>query len=790
MVNRIEIIPLEVRGYGNIVTPKTSNDFIGKYNEIYTNIDGDFVLSYGGVMLKITSNVSNTIKGLTAGLNVIVTTRDGGVPVSGLTVDCSIDEVSLTSETTDSNGECSFNWSPQIVGDSVILLTITAQDDYAGLTDTKEVTIGLLLSFNSIMNDLNLEDNEYYIADISEQVDSRTQLNPFVKDVWVAEGGEPIVDEYGIIHLAKKGDVIVEQDSLDQSLEYDNVIFEGDVELLTGAVYDMSLTEDYELVLDCLERDDIIGASGLISLTASQTSVTYGSSVPLTATVIDGDTPVSGETVTFYDGETLLGSDTTDSDGVATLSTSSLSIGSHSCTAVYDESTSNAVNVTVNKITSTLSLSAASSTITYGGNVSLSGTLSVGSGESVKIYNGNTLIDTVTTSTGGAFTKTVTGLNAGSYTFKATYEGDSTHSSVTSSNVSVTVNKATPTITLTVPSTGTVGTSYTVSGTLNVSGSVKLYEGSTLKDTLTVSSGSFSKSITQSSAGTYSYYAVFEATSNYNSVTSSTGSITVSDVAPSYDGVSLTSDKSILSYADSESATLTAQLLDGSSSASVSGVTVEFFKGSTSLGTATTNSSGVATKSYASAGSGDISLTAEVGSLVSETYSIEDCIFYDSLTTDKGLFSITAGTGTLTYSSNGLKMTGTANNDSIGLLSQQLPESSYTIECTVTDATVVTSGGYTTSLCVEDTMMLDNKNDGIYARKISASGEFFDSHVHYSAPNVMLWEVTGTTSKTIKFYKDSSYLGQGTSITRNREFKFRSYNNRMIQVKDLKVKPL
>ena len=195
-----------------------------------------------------------------------------------------------------------------------------------------------------------------------------------------------------------------------------------------------------------------------ISLTASSSSINVGSSVTLTATVIDGDTPVSGETVTFYDGETSLGTDTTDSDGVATLSTSSLSIGSHSCTAVYDEYTSNVVTVTVSDVP-----------------------------------------------------------------------------------------------------------------------------------------------------------------------------------VPSYDGVSLTSDKSILSYADSDSCTLTAQLLDGSSSASVSGVTVEFFNGSTSLGTAETNSSGVATKVYSSAGVGDISLTAEAGTFVSETYSIEDCWYYNDGTNTTSL---------------------------------------------------------------------------------------------------------------------------------------------------------
>lgn len=325
MVSRIEIIPLEVRGYGNIVTPKTSNDFIGKYNEVYTNIDGDFILSYGGVMLKITSNVSNTIKGLTAGLNVIVTTREGGVPVSGLTVDCSIDEVSLTSETTDSNGECSFNWSPQIVGDSVILLTITAQDDYAGLTETKEITIGLLLSFNTIMNDLRLEDDEVYIADITQQVQSRTQLTEFVKDVWVAKGGEPIVDPYGIIHLAAKGDVIVEQDSLDQLSEYDNVLFEGDVELLTGAVYDMSITEDYELIVNCLEREDITPTTITLSADKSILSYADGDSATLTATHSLG----AGQTVNLYNAsdDSLIGVMTDNGDGTYSYTYNSQGIG-------------------------------------------------------------------------------------------------------------------------------------------------------------------------------------------------------------------------------------------------------------------------------------------------------------------------------------------------------------------------------------------------------------------------------------------------------------------------------
>ena len=89
----------------------------------------------------------------------------------------------------------------------------------------------------------------------------------------------------------------------------------------------------------------------------------------------------------------------------------------------------------------------------------------------------------------------------------------------------------------------------------------------------------------------------------------------------------LSSDKSVLSYYDSESATLSATVLN-SSSQPIEGVTVEFFNGSTSMGTADTNSSGIATKTYTSTGAGDISLTAQVSPLISETYSLKDAYYY------------------------------------------------------------------------------------------------------------------------------------------------------------------
>ena len=312
-----------------------------------------------------------------------------------------------------------------------------------------------------------------------------------------------------------------------------------------GDVVSPKTLEDFEVFDSELSFEDglytlVYDASGVsVGLSVSSGSISVGESVVLTAEVLSAGEPVSEETVSFYDGNTLLGTDETDSDGIATYTASSLSVGSHSLTAEALDKSSSAVTVTVNKITST--------------------------------------------------------------------------------------------ITLSVPASGTVGTSYTVSGTLvPTSGSVKLYENGSLKDTLTVSSGSFSKAITQSNEGTYSYYAVFEGSSTYSSVTSSTGSIVVSDVpTPTVDSVSLSADKSILSYADSQSATLSATVLDDNDDP-MEGVTVTFYNGSSSMGTADTNSSGVATKTYASTGAGDLSFTASVGTISSETYSIIDAYKYTS----------------------------------------------------------------------------------------------------------------------------------------------------------------
>ena len=282
---------------------------------------------------------------------------------------------------------------------------------------------------------------------------------------------------------------------------------------------------------------------GTVSLFANKTSITVGESVVFTATVEDTDgEPLEDLTVSFYRDGVSLGSGVSDDSGLVQLTVSSWSSGSFTCTASCQGVSSSGVTVTVSKITSTISLSAVSSTISVGDSPQLTGTLSVGSGESVKIYLGDVLVDTVTTGTNGAFSFTGSATStSGSLTFKAVYDGDSTHSSVTSSNVVITVSGSTPVV----------------------------------------------------------------------------------------DSVSLTADKSVLSAYDSESAVLSATVLDGSSNP-MSGETVTFYNGSTSIGTATTNSSGIATKSYSSTGAGDVTFKATCESIDSSTITVEDCNYYNT----------------------------------------------------------------------------------------------------------------------------------------------------------------
>ena len=482
--------------------------------------------------------------------------------------------------------------------------------------------------------------------------------------------------------------------------------------------YFCNVTEDngvYTLVYD--------DTMSYLSLSGNPTVISYGESTVLTATLIIEGEPASGETVSFYDTDSLgsegvlIGSVETGSDGKAVLTKSNFSIGLHYVKAVYDELFSGFVGVTVNKITPTISLSSDKSALFSGESFTLSGVLSVGSGETVKLYDNNSYVKDLTTGTGGAFSETITNASSGDNNYKVVFEGNTEYESVTSTTVNVFVIDG-DYIELEI-----VGNSFSTYSDTPLSytgrvfvdwddGNIVEYTGGILSHTYSTSDNYLVKlygNITGIAANAFigctglmnftlsdnvNVLAMhcFENCTGLTSVTlpNTVGAIgsdcfknctglteivlewTVWDYVPYYDStwitgctnfdhflipqgtklwytnrgypssllkevgsvepasVDLTGTKSILSYADSESSVLTATVLDDNDDP-VEGVDVNLYNGATLWDTLTTDSSGECSKTYSSAGVGDITFTAEVdGTLLTKTFVIYDYWKYDS----------------------------------------------------------------------------------------------------------------------------------------------------------------
>ena len=245
--------------------------------------------------------------------------------------------------------------------------------------------------------------------------------------------------------------------------------------------------------------------------------------------------------------------------------------------------------------------------------------------------------------------------------------------------------------------------------------------------------------------------------------------------------ISLTADKSILSYADSESATLSATVLDEDSQA-VEGATVEFFNGSTSMGTSTTNSSGVATKSYSSSGAGDLSFTASIGSLVSESFVIQDIYLYDELTSEKHTWSKLGTNCSYSFSSNGLYVKGTSGGTYLKL-DETLP-STYSIETEITglESSGALKGG--TFTC-ENTFMQSTSSNILIA---TMNGAEQTVNQTYSVGDTIKIEYDGTN---VKYYKNNSLLGStGKGSGTYTGFLIRNVVTSGITIKNLKIRSL
>jgi hypothetical protein len=177
------------------------------------------------------------------------------------------------------------------------------------------------------------------------------------------------------------------------------------------------------------------------TVTSSRNPSVYGSPVTFTATVSPS---VATGTVTFGDGARSIGTGTLNSVGVATFTTSALTAGAHSITAVYGGdsvfigSTSPLISQTVTP--KALTITASNQSKTYGTSLVLGTTLFTPSG----LVNGDTVTGVTLTSGGTGATATV-----GTYliTPSAATGPAVANYTITYANGTLTVTKAALTIT-------------------------------------------------------------------------------------------------------------------------------------------------------------------------------------------------------------------------------------------------------------------------------------------------------------------------------------------------------
>jgi hypothetical protein len=259
--------------------------------------------------------------------------------------------------------------------------------------------------------------------------------------------------------------------------------------------------------------------------------------VTFTATITSTYGPIpNGETVTFYDGTTLLGTGAT-SSGTATFTTSSLAARTHTIKASYPgdakfKASSGTVTQVVNLYPSSTSLPTSSlNPSTYGQAVTLTAMVTSTSPSAptgkLTFKNGSTSIGSVTINTAGVGSLTLKNLPAGTLSITATYNGDSETAKSTSPALQQSVNQASSATTVKSslnPSTFGQAVTFTAtvtSPTTAAIGTVTFMDGSTALGTGTLSAGKASYSTSALNAGSHSIAAIYGGNANIKGSTSS-----------------------------------------------------------------------------------------------------------------------------------------------------------------------------------------------------------------------------------------------------------------------------
>jgi sugar lactone lactonase YvrE len=271
------------------------------------------------------------------------------------------------------------------------------------------------------------------------------------------------------------------------------------------------------------------------TLSTSGSPSNAGSAVTLTATVTmsPGETAVGAITgnVTFFDGSSPLQTVSL-TNGVATISPTALTVGTHSLTAKfngstnYDVSTSSAFNQEVQTTSSNVALQPSANNVLAGKSVTLTATVTatgvVKPTGSVKFMDGASTLNTVSINGQGVATIAVSTLAVGSHNITATYIGDTNYTGATSAASTLTVTIGTPSLTLngsplhtTYNTPVTLNVNLGTNGVLSSNPSVRLLDNGVLLNAATVNgAGTASFTTSTLTVGTHTITAEFAGDQN------------------------------------------------------------------------------------------------------------------------------------------------------------------------------------------------------------------------------------------------------------------------------------
>lgn len=170
-----------------------------------------------------------------------------------------------------------------------------------------------------------------------------------------------------------------------------------------------------------------------LTISASSASIDVGNNVELTGVLTDENSvPLGGMSIRILKNNVLVDTVTTNSSGVYSKIITGLDIGtyhfhtSYAGNDVYDNALSETVDVSVVGHTYAVTITADKQSMLTTESVTVSGTVTRDgtgyAGQSVRIFDGGVLVDTVTTDANGDYTKTVSNLTQGTHRFSSQFD--------------------------------------------------------------------------------------------------------------------------------------------------------------------------------------------------------------------------------------------------------------------------------------------------------------------------------------------------------------------------------